>query len=75
MALKEIESIFRQVFRDDSLRLKNDTTANDIDGWDSITHMRLLNEVEKYFNVDFTYKEVRALKSIGDLVDLVSSKK
>jgi acyl carrier protein len=49
-------------------------TANDIDGWDSITHMKLIGAIEEKFQTDFSYKEVMSLKNIGDLIELVKSK-
>lgn len=74
MVLQEVENIFKTVFRDESISLDNTTSADDIDGWDSITHMSLLNEIEKHFSIDFTYKEVRNLQNIGDLINLITSK-
>lgn len=74
MVLQEVEYIFKKVFRDESISLDKTTSADDIDGWDSITHMSLLNEIEKHFSIDFTYKEVRGLQNIGDLLNLIKSK-
>ena len=50
------------------------TTAAEIKGWDSITHMKILIAIEEEFGFTFSYKETVALKNVGDLIQLVQSK-
>jgi acyl carrier protein len=51
-----------------------DTTANDIEEWDSLSHIRLIVAVERKFKVKFTNSEIESLKRVGDLVTLVEAK-
>jgi len=66
--------IFREVFFDDSIVLRPDLTAQDVDGWDSLTHIRLLVTVERTFKIKFTVTEVGELKNVGELMKLIQSK-
>ena len=59
------------VFDDDSLELHADLTANDVDNWDSLTHINLIVAIEKEFRIRFTTSEVSGLKNVGELEALV----
>jgi acyl carrier protein len=72
--LTRLTSIFREVFDDDDLVLKPELTANDVDGWDSLTHIRLILSVQKAFGVKFSSVEMSRLKNVGDLVALMKHK-
>ena len=67
-------SIFREFFDDDELTLRPEMTASDVDGWDSLAHVRLLVTIERKFRVKLSSSEVGALKTVGDLVSLVIRK-
>jgi len=69
-----INGIFRQVFDDNSIELKRETTADDIDDWDSLSHLNLVIAVEMKFGVKFALGELQSLKNVGDMVDLVEKK-
>jgi acyl carrier protein len=69
-----LTSIFREVFDDDDLVLKPELTANDVDGWDSLAHIRLILSVQKAFSVKFSAVEMSRLKNVGDLVALTKHK-
>ena len=53
---EKLTPIFRAVFNNESLVATPELTANDVDGWDSLTHMLLITEVEKAFSVSFRFK-------------------
>jgi acyl carrier protein len=72
--LTELNTVFRQVFDDSSLTVSRTTTANDIDEWDSLTHMNLVVAVELKFGVKFALGELQSLKNVGDLADAVQRK-
>ena len=72
--IKILNGIFCQVFDDDSIEIARNTTADDIDGWDSLSHMNLIVAVEMGFNIRFNTKDVRALKDVGDLIDTIDKK-
>ncbi|MBI3544661.1 MAG: acyl carrier protein [Deltaproteobacteria bacterium] len=66
-----VQSVFRRVFSHDSLVLKREMTALDIDGWDSLNHIQLIVALEKEFKVKFKPTDVIGLKNVGEMVDLV----
>lgn len=72
--LEQLTPIFRQVFDDESIVITRETTADDIDGWDSLSHMNLVAAVELKFNVRFALGELQSLKNVGHLADLVDKK-
>jgi acyl carrier protein len=69
-----LNDIFRQVFDDDSIVITRETTANDIEEWDSLTHMNLVVAVEAKFKIRFALGELQTLKNVGDLLDLTEKK-
>jgi acyl carrier protein len=58
----------------DQSDVTEDTTANDIEEWDSLSHIRLIVAVERKFKIKFTNSEIESLKRVGDLVTLVEAK-
>ena len=71
---QQLTGIFRDVFDDDSIVIKPELTADDIDEWDSVSHVRLLLTVERAFGIRFSAAEAGRLKNVGDLASLVQSK-
>ena len=69
-----LNGIFRVVFDDDTITIAAESTAADVDGWDSLNHVRLVLAVEDGFNVHFSAAEIGKLKNVGQLVDLIKSK-
>ena len=66
--------IFKDIFDDEDLVLTQSTTAMDIDGWDSLTHISLVVAIEKFFGLRFTAAEISNLENVGQMADLVSIK-
>lgn len=71
--LKQLNEVFLDVFDDDELTVNRETTAHDVQGWDSLMHVTLMLTVEKALGVKFTSAEVASLKNVGELVDLVDA--
>lgn len=71
---QKLNGIFHDVFDDDTIVVRPELTANDVDEWDSLTHIRLLLTVEKAFGVKFSASEVGKLKNVGELVHLIETK-
>ena len=71
---QRLTTIFRDAFDDDSLELTPELTARDVDGWDSLMHLRLLLSAEKAFSVRFTTAEIGKLQNVGDLASLILSR-
>lgn len=70
----KLTDVFHNVFDDDSVVLAPELTAEDVDDWDSLSHIRLVLGVEKAFAVKFTAAEVGSLKNVGEFVSLIQSK-
>ncbi|HAF94182.1 acyl carrier protein [Stutzerimonas balearica] len=72
--LNALTEVFRDVFDDDNIVLTPDTTANDIDGWDSQTHVLLIVAAEQRFGVKFRTAELESLKNVGHFAELIRAK-
>ena len=70
--MADIEEIFRDNFDDDTLVITRETCADDIEDWDSLEQINLLTAIEKKFSIKFKLADVRDLKDVGDLLDLVA---
>jgi len=68
-----LTEVFRDVFDDDTIVIRRDLTAGDIEGWDSMAHLRLILSVERTFGVRLPSTKVGGLKNVGEMVDLISS--
>jgi len=69
-----LNQVFREVFDNDDINIALDTTANDIDGWDSLSHVNLIVAIETKFNIRFSNKELMTFKNVGDLLNCISKK-
>lgn len=67
-----VQQIFRDNFDDEELVITRETCADDIEDWDSLEQINLLTAIEKKFNIKFKLADVRGLKDVGDLLDLVA---
>jgi acyl carrier protein len=70
----QLETIFNDVFDDEAIKLTPTLTAKDVDGWDSLTHIRLMLSVEKAFKVKFSTSEFGSLQDVGALVELLKKR-
>lgn len=70
----KLTAIFRDIFEDDHLTIQDDTTADDVEGWDSLTHVNLLVAVEKGFGIRMSTREVKGMRNVGDFLNLISQK-
>ena len=66
-----LNPIFQSVFDDDELKVGPETTASDVEMWDSLNHIMLVAAIEKDLNVKFSAKEVGALKNVSEFVQLI----
>jgi acyl carrier protein len=72
--MEKINEVFRSVFDDDELTVGRETTAADVEGWDSVMHVTLLINIEKAFGMRFSSSAVAGLKSVGELADLIDAR-
>jgi acyl carrier protein len=70
---ERLSNIFQNIFDDDSIVVTPTLSAQDVDGWDSLTHIRLLLTVEKSFKVKFTTTEINKLENVQGLVELIQA--
>lgn len=72
--LEKLTVIFRTSFNDSELVLNDEMSANDVDDWDSLTHMLMISEVESQFGIRFKLKELNQLKTVGDMANILEDK-
>lgn len=72
--LKRITDLIRENLDNDDIVLTAETEAKDVDGWDSLAHVRIMVAVEEDFNVRFTTDEITSLKDVGSLIALVQAR-
>lgn len=72
--VERLNEVFRDVFDDDSICVTPETTADDIDGWESLTHISLIDAVEKEFNMRFQMSEVSGMKNVGEMIDIIAQR-
>ncbi|MDE6686510.1 MAG: acyl carrier protein [Lachnospiraceae bacterium] len=71
--LKKVNDIFHDVFEDDSIVVVEETTADDVEDWDSLMHITLISEVESAFGFKFQMKDVVGMKNVGEMIDIIQS--
>lgn len=69
-----LTAVFRDVFDDDSIVINDNTTANDIDDWDSIEHINLIGAVEEEFGIRFKMREVSGMKNVGEMMNIIAER-
>lgn len=74
LIIEKLTTIFRSVFNDNEIILRDDLTANDVANWDSLTHMLMIGEVEKTFSVKFKLRELGKLDDVKGLIHLIENK-
>ncbi|MFA5143716.1 MAG: acyl carrier protein [Candidatus Omnitrophota bacterium] len=72
--INKLNGVFREVFDDNSIEIRPEMTANDVDGWDSFSHVTLIVAIETRFNIKFTRKELLTFKNVGDLIKGIEQK-
>ena len=69
-----LTEVFHDVFNDDELVISRDTSAKNIENWDSLTHVSLIVKAEKVFGMRFTSAQVAGLQNVGELIDLIEKR-
>jgi acyl carrier protein len=72
--LNRVQEVFRNELETEDLVLNDETTANDVEEWDSLSHVQLVVALEKVFSIKFTSREILSWDNIGDLVDCIEKK-
>lgn len=72
--IEKISDILQSVLKHNRFEIHDELTATMVEGWDSLTHMIIITEIEKTFAVQFKLKEINKLKNMGNLIELIQSK-
>jgi len=72
--IDELTKVFREVFDDDTLVLNDEMTADDLDAWDSLSHINLIIAVEIAFEIEFKHSEVQSFANVGELLCRIQEK-
>lgn len=71
---QDLNEIFKEILELDEVNLTDSTTADEVEGWDSLAHISLISEVERHFKVKLTMKEIVNLHNVGEMVELIQAK-
>ncbi len=72
--LDKVNKVFREVFDDEDVAVTFTSTAADVEGWDSLRHITLIEAVEDEFNMRFQMNEVTGMKDVGEMVDIIAER-
>lgn len=70
----QVQDVFREELDLGNLVLTDGTTADDVEEWDSLSHVQLVVALEKHFNIKFTSREILSWDNVGDLIDCIGKK-
>ena len=69
---ERVNEVFRDVFDDDSITVTDETTAEDIEGWDSLEHVSLMMAIGTEFGIKIPLNKVNSMQNVGEMVDFIS---
>lgn len=72
--IEKLTLIFREIFSEPNLVLRDEIKASDVDKWDSLSHMLMITEVETKFGIKFKLKDLNKMKQVSDLISIIESK-
>lgn len=73
-ALKKVNDVFIDILDNEDVVLAYETTANDVEDWDSLNHIQLVVAIEKAFKIRFSSQEIQSWKNVGEMLDCIVSK-
>lgn len=70
----KLQEIFRDVFDDEEIELFDEMTSEDVDDWDSLSHVNLILKIEKQFGIKFTVDEITQTENVGQFINIINKK-
>lgn len=70
----ELNEIFQRIFDNSNLTIREDTTAKDIEEWDSLNHIQLIVAIERHFQIKFTSSEILIWKNVGEICKAIQNR-
>ena len=71
---QELDNVFQDVFDDENIHVSAETTAKDIEDWDSLEHINLVLAIENRFHMKFRMNEVTSMKNVGEMVNIIKER-
>jgi acyl carrier protein len=72
--ITKLREVLVSILKHENFEMKDDLSAADVDGWDSLTHMTIITGIEASFSIKFKLKELNRLNNLGNLIELINSK-
>lgn len=72
--LKNVNEVFNDVLDNDAIVLSAASTANDVEDWDSLSHIQLVVAIERHFKMRFNAAEIRTWKNVGEMCESIKNK-
>ena len=72
--MSELEQIFMDVFAREDIQLSETTSTGDVEGWDSLMHITILEAVQNQYSIVFELEEIVEMKTVGDILQAIVSK-
>lgn len=72
--LKQVNAIFCDVLNNEKIVLTDNTTANDLEDWDSLTHIIIVVAIERHFKIKFVSKEILSWQNVGEMANAIEDK-
>ena len=72
--IQRLRKVFVAVLKHENFEMKNELSAANVSGWDSLTHMVIISDIEAAFGIKFKLKELNKLSNLGNLIELVTLK-
>lgn len=70
---EQLNEVFRDVFDDENIEVNDNTTSDDIEDWDSLEHINLINAVEQQFGIKFNMGQIVSMKNVGEMVNIIEA--